>query len=77
MTDKMPPKEPEHVSCDICMKEVPIDEASSFAAVNYVINCCGLDCFSKWKEKIIPSWKMPTRSQILTKSERPDLSYST
>jgi hypothetical protein len=33
------------------MKEIPIDEASSFEAVDYVIHFCGLECFDKWKEK--------------------------
>jgi len=33
------------------MKEVPLDEASSFEAVNYVIHFCRLECFDKWKEK--------------------------
>lgn len=51
MSDKITPKEPEHVSCDICMKEVPIDEANSFEAVDYVIHFCGLECFEKWKQK--------------------------
>ena len=51
MTEKMTPKEPEHVSCDICMKEIPIDEANSFEAVDYVIHFCGLECFEKWKQQ--------------------------
>ncbi|MDH3386644.1 MAG: DUF3330 domain-containing protein [Gammaproteobacteria bacterium] len=46
----MTPKEPEQVSCDICMKEVPIDEANSCEAVDYVVHFCGLECFQKWKE---------------------------
>jgi hypothetical protein len=33
------------------MKEVPIDEANSFEAVDYVIHFCGLECFEKWKQK--------------------------
>jgi len=51
MSDKITSKEPEHVSCDICMKEVPIDEANSFEAVDYVVHFCGLECFEKWKKK--------------------------
>jgi hypothetical protein len=51
MSEKMTPKEPDHVSCDLCMKEVPIDEANSFEAVDYVIHFCGLECFEKWKKK--------------------------
>ena len=51
MSDKITPKEPEHVSCSICMKEISLDEASSFEAVDYVIHFCGLESFDKWKEK--------------------------
>jgi hypothetical protein len=51
VSDKITSKEPEHVSCDICMKEVPIDEANSFEAVGYVVHFCGLECFEKWKKK--------------------------
>ena len=50
MTEKMHPEEPEHVPCDICMKEIPIDEANSFEAVDYVVHFCGLECFEKWKQ---------------------------
>ena len=51
MSDKITPKEPEHVSCDICMKEIPPSEANSFEVVDYVVHFCGLECFNKWKEK--------------------------
>lgn len=51
MSEKKPLQEPEHVSCDLCMKEIPIDEAKSFEAVDYVIHFCGLECFEKWKQK--------------------------
>lgn len=54
MSEKMTPKEPEHVSCDICMKEVPIDEANSFEATDYVVHFCGLECYEKWKQKKKP-----------------------
>jgi hypothetical protein len=51
MSENMNPKEPEHVSCDLCMKEVPIDVANSFEATDYVVHFCGLECFEKWKQK--------------------------
>jgi hypothetical protein len=54
MSDKITPKEPEHVACDICMKEVPPDEANNFEAEDYVAHFCGLECFNKWKEKQEP-----------------------
>ncbi len=51
MSDKITSKEPEHVSCDICIKEVPIDEAIRFEAEGYVVHFCDLECFEKWKKK--------------------------
>lgn len=49
MSDKITPKEPEHVSCKTCMKEIPIDSAKSVEAVEYVVHFCGMDCYEKWK----------------------------
>jgi hypothetical protein len=57
MSEKMTPKEPEHVSCDICMKEIPIDEANSFEAQDYVVHFCGLECYEKWRSKKQPEQK--------------------
>jgi hypothetical protein len=51
MSDKTISKEPEHVSCDICLKEIPVDEAKSFEAVDYIVHFCGLECFDKWQQK--------------------------
>lgn len=51
MSDKIIREAPKHISCEICMKEVPIDAANSFEAVDYVAYFCGLECYEKWKEK--------------------------
>lgn len=56
MSDKITPKEPEHIPCEICLKEIPVDEAKSFEAVDYVVHFCGLECYEKWKEKT-QSWQ--------------------
>ena len=54
MSKKMTPEEPEHISCDICMKEIPKDEARSSEGADYVIHFCGLECYEKWKREKTP-----------------------
>lgn len=50
MPEKMTPDEPEHIACEICMKEIPIDQARSSEGSDYVVHFCGLECFEKWKQ---------------------------
>lgn len=40
------------VACNICMKEVPISEATVPEASDYFVHFCGLECFAKWKTRI-------------------------
>lgn len=51
MTDVKKPLEDEKVACEICIKEVPITEAKSEEASDYVYHFCGLECYAKWKEQ--------------------------
>jgi hypothetical protein len=51
MPKKLTPEEPEYVACDICLKEIPIDEARNFEATDYLVHFCGLECFEKWQQK--------------------------
>ena len=39
------------VSCEVCLKEVPISEATVAEAADYFVHFCGLDCYAKWKEQ--------------------------
>jgi len=41
----------ELVSCEVCMKEIPVSEAKSEEATDYVVYYFGLDCYSAWKEQ--------------------------
>jgi hypothetical protein len=41
----------ERVSCEVCLKEIPISEAKVDEAVGYISHFCGLDCYAKWKEQ--------------------------
>jgi len=51
MTSKSSTPENKKVSCNVCMKEVPLSEAKSAEAVDYVAHFCGLDCYNTWKKK--------------------------
>ena len=46
-TDK--PIEPTLVSCEVCLKEVPITEAMIPEATDYFVHFCGLECYEQWK----------------------------
>jgi len=43
------PVEVVRVSCEVCLKEVPIAEAKSVEASDYFAYFCGLECYEKWK----------------------------
>ena len=49
MTTRDKPVEVERVKCDVCLKEVPITEATVPEATDYVAHFCGLECYEKWK----------------------------
>ncbi len=41
----------EHVTCSVCLKEVPLSEAKSAEAKDYVAHFCGLECYKQWQEQ--------------------------
>lgn len=41
----------EMVDCSVCLKEVPVSEARSDEASDYVLHFCGIDCYRKWREQ--------------------------
>lgn len=51
MTTLNKPIEVERVACEICLKEVPISEATVPEAMDYVLYFCGLDCYEQWKRQ--------------------------
>ncbi len=44
-------EEDEKVACDICMTEIPVSEAKSDEATDYVVHFCGVNCYDKWKDQ--------------------------
>jgi len=43
--------EPEKVACEVCFKEIPLSEATSVKATDYIVYYCGLECYDKWKKQ--------------------------
>ncbi len=43
------PRDQAQVSCDLCMKEIPVTEAVSEEADDYVRHFCGLECYDRWR----------------------------
>ena len=39
------------VSCEICLKEIPVSEAGHPEAVDYVMHFCGIECYNIWKKQ--------------------------
>jgi hypothetical protein len=44
------PSDPDLVPCWVCLKEIPVSEATSEEAVDYVLHFCGLECYAKWEK---------------------------
>lgn len=51
MTTSDKPVDVERVACEICLKEVPLSEATVPEATDYVVHFCGLECYEKWKNQ--------------------------
>ncbi|MDP3281999.1 MAG: DUF3330 domain-containing protein [Nitrosomonas sp.] len=51
MIEKKKIIEPERVACEVCLKEIPLSEAASAKATDYIVYYCGLECYDKWKKQ--------------------------
>lgn len=51
MTESKQAPNEEMVECKVCLKEVPVSEASSDEARDYVFYFCGDDCYEKWQKQ--------------------------
>lgn len=49
MSNTAPYQEDELVACEICLKEIPVSEAKSEEAADYVAHYCGLECYAIWQ----------------------------
>ncbi|NOR43030.1 MAG: DUF3330 domain-containing protein [Gammaproteobacteria bacterium] len=39
------------IACDVCMREIPVSEAKSEEAAEYVFYFCGPDCYEAWSSQ--------------------------
>lgn len=39
------------VSCEVCLKSIPVAESQSTETEDYVAYFCGLDCYELWKNQ--------------------------
>jgi hypothetical protein len=51
MADTLKPSEPELVSCETCLKEIPASVARSPEGEEYIHHFCGLECYRRWQEE--------------------------
>ena len=51
MTTNDKSAEPRQVSCEVCLKEIPISEATVAEATDYFVHFCGLHCYEHWKKQ--------------------------
>ncbi len=49
MVQIVQPAGEDRVPCEVCLKEIPVSEAKSDEALDYVVYFCGLECYAKWK----------------------------
>ena len=43
----------EQVSCEVCLNSIPVSEAKSEEATDYVAHFCGLNCYNQWKDQAL------------------------
>ena len=51
MSNSEDPLPVEQISCEVCLKEIPLSEAKSEEATDYVVYFCGLDCYETWSSQ--------------------------
>ncbi|MBS0484760.1 MAG: DUF3330 domain-containing protein [Proteobacteria bacterium] len=39
------------MACAVCLKEIPLSEATSVKATDYIVYYCGLECYDQWKKQ--------------------------
>jgi len=58
--DKPHPTEPEPVSCEVCLNEIPASVACHAEGPDYVHHFCGLECLALWRDEVMAPATEPT-----------------
>ncbi|MFA9462010.1 DUF3330 domain-containing protein [Thiohalorhabdus methylotrophus] len=54
MNDPGKPGQHQRVSCEVCLAEIPRNEAKSLESQEYVLYFCGLGCYDQWVAEAEP-----------------------
>lgn len=52
------------VACEVCLREVPLSEATIAEATDYFTYFCGLECYEQWKRRGDTHQHEPVRSEV-------------
>jgi hypothetical protein len=58
------PADPQRITCEICLKEVPRSGATMSETRDYVAYFCGLACYEKWKNQGSTQQPPPAEAEI-------------
>lgn len=50
-TDRPTPSEPEHLSCAVCLRDIPPSVDYTIEGTDYVQHFCGIECLDRWRRK--------------------------
>ena len=51
MPDVPRPREPQHLTCENCTREIPVSVALSAEGPDYILHFCGIECMDHWKTR--------------------------
>lgn len=60
-TPATPETQPQHISCSMCRKEIPLDAALTPEGADYVGYFCGIECYEAFAAQKTPG--APNQSQ--------------
>jgi hypothetical protein len=46
-----PVKTEKLLTCEVCLKEIPVSEAKVPEAEDYILFFCGVDCYDAWQKQ--------------------------
>lgn len=49
--DKPVPQEPEQLTCDVCLTDIPASVAETMEGPDYIHHFCGIECMKRWQEE--------------------------
>lgn len=51
MHGKPVPEQPEPISCELCLKEIPDSAGSTMESDDYIYHFCGTACYEQWQAR--------------------------